>query len=112
MKTLTFLNSWVLTAFGTFEITPISIEDARRLIAEFVAEGKEVRSAIGHEPTAQYLSELFEHHLPFNRISFVQGIEDLAIAMKLRDRPPEGKILTIEALREMEIDLGCIRRIK
>ena len=54
-------------------------------------------SAIGHESTAQIMSELLGVKVPVNRIKYEQLPGETAIIFQLNSRPPEGKILIYQA---------------
>ena len=58
-------------------------------------------SAIGHESTAAYLSELLGLPVPVNRVAVQLGRGDVAVVFQLLSRLPEGKILTKEELAEI-----------
>ena len=66
-------------------------------------------SAIGHETTAQILTELLGFEIPVNRIEYRQEPGDIALVFKLRGRPSEGKILTRDEIEAMGYDFGILR---
>jgi len=74
----------------------ISVDEARELLKK-----REFISAVGHESTAALLSELLNVKIPYNRISVYLEPGDEAICFALRARPPEGKVLTVEELRQL-----------
>ena len=49
---ITFLNTSILTNYGIFEYSPITLGEAQKIVKE-----NEVQSAIGHSSTAEILSE-------------------------------------------------------
>jgi len=104
---ITLLNTSILTSFGQYQYSPATIESARRLLAD--APGWQ--SAIGHESTAAILSRLLDIDVPVNRIQYQQGVGDVAIVFKLRGRPPESAVLTVEQLEEIGYDFGVLRRL-
>jgi hypothetical protein len=73
---------------------------------------RETLSAIGHESTAQILSDLLGIDVPVNRIQFAQQEEQTALVFKLQGRPPEGKILTREEIETIGYKFQILRRIK
>jgi len=87
-------------AFGggaaTVMIEPITVERARELL-----QRHDFISAIGHESTAQLLSELLGLPVPVNRVAVQLGRGDVAVVFQLLSRLPEGKILTKEELAEI-----------
>jgi Domain of unknown function (DUF1874) len=101
---VTLLNSSILTAFGTYCYESLSLEEARHLVSEgFV-------SAIGHESTARVLSELLEVTVPVRRDEYQQQVRERAIVFKLKRRPPEGAILTVDEMRSIGYELGLLIR--
>lgn len=86
---IAILNTTILTADGKFNLRTISLDEAKEMIS-----GEEILSAIGHQSTADILTELLDMPIPMNRILFQQEPGQKAICFKLRGRPEEGKILT------------------
>jgi hypothetical protein len=102
------LNTSIMTADGEFSLCTISADDARELI-----NGTEILSAVGHESTAQALTEILGREIPGGeqyRIQFVQQVGQKALVFKLRGRPPEGKILTREEIEDYGYDLKLMVR--
>jgi hypothetical protein len=69
------------------------------------------QSAIGHQATAEILTELLGVAVPVNRINYVQGVGDVAIVFKLRGRAPEGVILSRSEVEQMGYDFGLLTRV-
>jgi hypothetical protein len=90
---LVLLNTSILTSYGTFSYTRLSLEEARSLVREFQQAGKTIESAIGHESTADLLTMLLEFPVEVNRMDFKQRIDDTGLVFKLKGRAPEGRIL-------------------
>jgi len=84
----------------SIHLEKIDIEKAREMLSE-----KEFISAIGHEATAKLLSELLGISIPYNRIAIKLKPGDIGIHFFLKERLPEGKILSEEELRKIEYDL-------
>ncbi|MFT4187308.1 MAG: DUF1874 domain-containing protein [Aeromicrobium sp.] len=103
---LLVLNSSVMTNFGDYSYTPVGLEDARRLIGR----ADSVRSAIGHPATAQYLSEILEAEIVFNRVEVNQEVGQEALVYKLKQRPKPGSELTLDQLRELDYEFGLLVR--
>lgn len=93
---IAILNTTILTADGNFTLKTISLEEAQELI-----DGREILSAVGHESTAQILTELLETSVPVNRIQFEQQRGQKALCFKLKGRPQEGAILTAEEIEKI-----------
>ena len=87
------LNTSIATADGSYELKTITLEEARKIIAD---NRGNLLSAIGHQSTAEVMSTLLKEEIEVNRIQFCQKNGQIAIVFKLNGRPPEGKILTAE----------------
>jgi hypothetical protein len=131
MKTrVVLLNTSILTTFGRFTYWPITLayaQELSRLACGGVVDEPlptcsssdppptlpnplgPLLSAVGHESTAQVLSSLLGVPVPVNRIQYVQQASDLAIVFKLRGRPPEGRVLTVQEIEGIGYDFGMIR---
>jgi hypothetical protein len=96
MKKIAILNTSICTSDGYYSLETISLEFARTLV-----ENYNFISAIGHDSTAQILTELLGVDIPVNRIQFEQEAGQTALVFKLNGRPPEGKILTKEEIEEI-----------
>jgi len=107
MKKITLLNTSVLTSYGCYDFRPISLTEAKELVA-----GSKIVSAIGHLATAEILSELLETEIPVNRTEFLQETGDEAIVFKLRARVSEGRVLNRQEIEEIGYDFGILRRLK
>ena len=103
---LTLLNTSILTAFGTYRYESLALEDARRLVADGFL------SAVGHDSTAQMLSELLGVSVPVNRFDFQQQPGERAVVFKLKRRPPEGAILTADELQTIGYEFGLLTRLE
>lgn len=108
---LTLLNTSIITAYGTYKYEPLTLEHARRIVAEFQSEGKEIQSAIGHQSTADLLTMLLNFPVNVNRIEFEQTPTDAALIFKLKGRVSEGKVLSREELETMGYEFGLLKRI-
>jgi hypothetical protein len=62
-------------------------------------------SAVGHESTASLLSELFKIKIPCNRITIRMKENDSAIHFFLRQRIQEGKVLSLDELKQLDYDI-------
>ena len=101
------LNSPVLTDYGLWRFEgPIELARAGTLLAEgFV-------SAIGHGASAQILSELLKIDIPVARIQVNLQPGDRALILRLKQRLPEGRVLTPDELRGWPHELGLLERLK
>lgn len=108
---LTLLNTSVLTSYGAFSYSRLSLDEARGLVGEFKQEGKLIQSAIGHQSTAELMAMLLEFPVAVNRLDFKQTVDDLALIFKLKTRAPEGKILSREEIEEIGYEFGLLKRI-
>ena len=104
-KTVTILNTSTLTCAGKYEYKKINSSYAAAIVKEYNFE-----SAVGHESTAQIISELLDIQCPVNRTNYVQRPNDIAIVFKLNERPPEGKILKKEEIEEIGFEFGLLKR--
>lgn len=104
MGKVVLLNTSILTAYGSFKYTQISLDDVIRL----TSDGFE--SAIGHDSTAKILTSLIGQEVTTNRIQYKQEIRDIAIIFKLNGRPEEGKILTVDEIETIGYEFGILIR--
>jgi len=106
-KKIVFANCSIITTEGTFKKKKISLEKVKKLIFKTA----HYESAIGHDSTAEILSNLVRITIPVNRIKYEQKEDELMIVFQLRDRPPEGKILSKEEIEEIGYDFFSIEKI-
>ena len=91
------MSTPVLVVDGTYRFSSISIAEAKEILKDgFV-------SAVGHQSSAEMLSDLLELPVPMSRITlgeehFQRGQK--AVVLKLLRRPPEGAILDITQVKE------------
>lgn len=109
-KRLTFLNAAIITAPGSYLYEPLTLQEARLLVANFKAAGREIQSAIGHQATAELMTTLLKYPVPNNRIELSQTTEDIALVFKLKRRAPEGVILSRQEIEEIGYELGLLMR--
>lgn len=91
---------------GTIRQSRISEDDARKLVAE-----RGFISAIGHQATADALTDLLGQPVSVNRIEFEQSLGQSAIVLRLRARPAEGAIPNREEMERIGFDLLLMERI-
>jgi hypothetical protein len=103
--TVYVLNSPVLTSFGRYVYRPITVDEARMLLAEgFI-------SAIGHEATANFISQILGVSIPVNRIAITMKPGDKALVFQLLQRLPEGRVLSFEELQAVPYRLGLLEML-
>jgi hypothetical protein len=104
---ITMLNTSILTGYGQYDYTPLSLQEVRDLL---VTHG--FKSAIGHQATAEVINTLLgiDAKCEMNRIMYEQGVGDTAIVFKLNGRPEEGKILTADEIGAIGYSWGLLVR--
>ena len=101
---IAILNTTILTADGDFTLQTISLDEAKELIQD-----REILSAVGHDSTAQILTELLARDIPVNRIQFTQQAGQKALCFKLNGRPQEGTILTAEEIEKIGYEFKLLQ---
>lgn len=102
---VTLLNTSVLTNYGTYTYEPVTLEQAREIIAAGY------NSAIGHQATADIASELLEVPVAVNRATYAQQVGEVALIFKLKTRVGEGRILNREEIDAIGYEFGLLTRI-
>lgn len=95
---ITLLNTSITTSLNDFSARACSREEAQNLIA---SQNGEVQSAIGHQATADILTELLGFPVTVNRIEYKQQPGEMAVVFKLNGRAPEGVILDREQVEKI-----------
>jgi len=67
-------------------------------------------SAIGHESTAEIMTELLGVDVRVNRQMAAQEVGTEAIVFKLKTRAPEGRILSREEIEAVGYEFGLLTR--
>ena len=83
-------------AYGTWEVSPVTLGCAQELVRMH-----KFTSAVGHESTAEAMTELLAQNVDANRISVQPEPGDRFLCFKLNSRPPEGAILDRAALESV-----------
>lgn len=94
---IAILNGAIITAEGEYSCRTISLEEAKQL----VRSASNIISAVGHQATAEILTDLLETKVPLNRIDFQQETGQQALVFKLNSRPPEGVVLSRKEIEEL-----------
>jgi len=105
------LNAPVVTDFGIYVFAPLDLACAREIAVTADHRGVFV-SAIGHEPTAQLISELLDLEIKAQRIEITQQPNEIAIVFRLKSRIREGHLLSIEEIGEIGYDFGLLKKIE
>ena len=105
---LYFINSPICTDYGQFDFCPISEIDAIELAN--IYSKKEIKSAIGHKGTSDYLTEIFKTKIELNRIEISMQPGDIAITLKI-PRQEIGKDLSAQDMQMLNPQLGLLKRI-
>lgn len=98
---IVLLNASILTSEGNFDYKEIDIDEFKKLTDSDI----ELVSAIGHESTAEILTEIVGKKIKVNRVDYKQKPTDLCLVLKLDKRPEEGVILTKEEMTKIGFSL-------
>lgn len=107
MSKLALLNTSILTTAGSYTLTDITLNEARRIVADNAGN---IDSAIGHQATAEIMTTLLGTDVTVNRQIFAQEVEQKALVFKLNGRPQEGKILTADEIEEIGYKFQLLTR--
>ncbi len=103
---LYIMNAPVLTSFGYFSFVVLDWGVAEQMLKHI-----EWTSAVGHQGTAEILSEILKTEILMNRIEVEMEEGDKAIVFWLRKRLPEGTIATKEQLLKADYTIALMHRI-
>lgn len=108
MKKIALLNSPIITAEGTFIYRKISADEAKRIITG----ADSLENGIGYTSTAEAMSRLFDFPIPKQRVLIHQLPGDSAVVfdLKLRERLPRGKVLSLDEIEEIGYEFGLLSR--
>jgi hypothetical protein len=102
---IAILNMSIATAFGSYTYEEITLGEAKALLV-----GEDILSAVGHESTAEILTELLAVEVKVNRINFVQEVGQKAIVFRAKGRVKEGCIFTRQEIEEIGYTFGLLTR--
>ena len=105
--TLYLLNSSIIPNEGIYMYRKIPVETAR----EIIKSAGEIVSAIGHEPTAKYISKLIGIEISVNRIQITMDKGDIALIFKIPVRLPELTVLNEKEIEKYGLEIGLLVRI-
>ena len=101
------LNAPVITNFGLWRFDgPITLTE----VQDYLKNG--FVSGVGHQATADYLSELLSINCPFNRMRIAMQAGDSAIVLRFLCRLPEGKLLERHEINLLPYQFGLLRRLE
>lgn len=98
------INTPILTNYGTFDFKPITIDEAKSLMASGYT------TAIGHVGTADLLTKVLNTKVEANRIPIKMEKGDDAIIFRLKSRLPEGVVLSEEELAKLDYEFGFLTK--
>jgi hypothetical protein len=100
--TLYLLNTTVVPcgSDGIWDIKTLPLASAKSLLAH-ASPATVYTSAVGHESTALVMAELLGVQVPVNRIQVFPVVGDKLLCFKLKQRAPEGVILSVEEIEEL-----------
>ena len=101
------LNASILTNFGLYDYKKITILQAQKIL-----KNSTFMSAIGHEATAMFLSNLLEVEIKCNRLAIEMQAGDIAVIFKLLTRLNEGQVLKLNELCDKDYTLGLLRKLE
>lgn len=105
---LGILNTSILTVEGIYKLENITLEQAKELVSTSILD-----SAIGHQSTADIMTELLGVEIPLNRQMFIQEKGQKALVFKLNSRlEEEKKILTVDEIKNLGYKFQLITRIE
>jgi len=99
------LNTPVLTSHGIFKFAPLSVDEAKALLAGGF------QSAVGHAATAEVMTGLLGIQIPVDRGQIFMQPGDRAVVFRLLTRLPEGRVLNREELEALPYEIGLLTRL-
>lgn len=106
-KNIYLLNTPIITEFGLWRFDgPLVLNEAQDILKNGFVSG------VGHQTTAEYLSELLSIDCPLNRVRITMQPGDSAVVLRLLCRLPEGKILKQDEINKLPYQLGLLQRLE
>ncbi len=109
MKTLYLCNAFSLSMLGGPGVLIVKEADVDT-VKELLANG--FISAIGHDATAQFVSELFGVKVNPNRIQIKIGDNDLVVVVQLLQRLPEGVVLDADEIKKIPYEIYTVEKLR
>lgn len=106
---LVLLNTTIATTDGTFRISELSLDEARKLAQANIGN---FENGIGHKATAQILGNLLGIDIEAERVEVAQVVGQKAIVLKMKGRVPEGKILSEAEMEEIGYSLKLMEKLE
>ena len=103
--TMYLLNSAVLTAFGRYNYTELTLESAKAILSS-----RPFESAIGHQPTAALLLQLLGRSILCQRTNISMQPHDEAVVFRIAIRLPDYSELSAEQLATLPVEFGLLVR--
>ncbi|OFC30313.1 STIV orfB116 family protein [Acidithiobacillus caldus] len=104
--TIYLFNTAILTDYGTWRLSgPVAVTAVQELLHEGF------QSAIGHQTTADYLTEILQLPIPLARIDAHLQVGDRAIVYRLHERQREGHLLSLAELRSTPFSFALLERL-
>ncbi|GAA1817357.1 hypothetical protein GCM10009771_16900 [Nesterenkonia flava] len=100
-------NTGILTDFGSYDFVELTLDEARDLVRQ--PEG--FVSAVGHQSSADVLTEILGVEVPENRAFYTQKTGQVALVFRLKKRPPEGVVLDAESIKEVGFTFGKLTKL-
>ncbi len=110
MKRLILFNASILTSYGKFEFEFLTDVEAKKMVHKFKDEDKEIISAVGHDATAEIMSEVLDFPVKKQRLDFKQKVDDTALIFHLKERALEGEILDKNGIEEIGYEFGVLTK--
>ena len=106
---LYLFNTTIMPNEGVFINEKIDLGTAKKVCSMF----EEHTSALGHQGAVDAFNALgfFDGQVSLNRVPATMKRGDVAIALKVIGRLPEGKVLTLQELEEIGYEFFLIRMI-
>ena len=101
------LNTPILTDYGGYVFKKIVASEAKAFLSN---DG--FTSAVGHQGTADLLRKILGIPVPMNRVAIKMAMGDVAIVFRLRNRLPEGAVLSEQELAKLDYEFGMLERIE
>jgi Domain of unknown function (DUF1874). len=102
-----FSLSMIPYSRSTVKIREVPVEEVKEILLS-----RQFVSAVGHESTAQLLSQILNISIPVNRVVITLKPSDILIVFQLLTRLPEGKILTLEELKQLKYKFYIVELVE